>query len=333
MYRQREKTFFFGLYEGLRQGNPATLETTVPTAAFRNGDLSALLGGQIGTDALGRPILSGQIYNPFSTRQIGVDASGNPIYIRDPIPGNNLAGLIDPVAKAIEGYWPNPTNSGLDNNFASAAAAPTTSNEFSIRIDHNLTDLARLYGRFSIKHESKLVSAPFYGANNPGGPGQNNPDNRWNIALGYSQVITPTFTSTFNLGFMRWVEGNDVQSYPFKVSSLGLPAAIDANSPQFPVITVLGQAGLGPQAGAGQGTFPNNIGSLGADFSKVRGLHTFSFGYMGILSQSFGGRTPQPHSTSTTLSHPVLIRTIPLHRLALVLPASCSVRPTAAPLV
>ena len=286
IYEQREKTFFFVLYEGLRQSNPATFVGTMPTAAFRSGDFSALLGPQIGVDALGRPILSGQIYNPFTTRQIGTDG----VYIRDPIPGNNLSNLIDPVSKNFIPYWPTPTNSALVNNFSNAAAAPTDSNEFTIRIDHNLSDAIHLYGRYSLKHESKQVNAPFYGANNPGGPGQHNPDNRWTIALGYNQVFTPTFNMSLNFGFMRWVEGNDVQSYPFKPSSLGLPEAIDAGSPEFPVVSVQGQSGLGPQAGAGQGTFANNIGSFSADFSKVKGRQTFSFGYMGVLLQSNGGR-------------------------------------------
>ena len=290
VYRQRDKTFFFVLYEGLRQSNPATALDTVPTAAFRTGDLSALLGPQIGTDALGRPILSGQIYNPFSTRQIGTSASGTPIYIRDPIPGNNLSGLIDPVAKAMLAYWPNPTNGLLANNYAASASAPTTSNEFTVRIDHNLTDLARLYGRFSIKHEEKQVSAPLYGANNPAGPGQVNPDNRYDVALGYSQVLSPTLTGSANFGFARWVEGNDVQSAGFKPSSLGLPAALDPNSAQFPVVGVTGESGLGPQSGAGQGVFPNNVGSFSVDLTKTHGSHTFSAGYMGVLSQELGGR-------------------------------------------
>jgi Carboxypeptidase regulatory-like domain len=295
VYRQRDKTFFFVLYEGLRQSNPATALDTVPTAAFRSGDLSALLGPRIGTDALGRPILSGQIYNPFSTRQIGTSASGTPIYIRDPIPGNNLSGFIDPVAKNILAYWPNPTNGALANNFAASASAPTNSNEFTVRIDHNLNDAARLYGRFSIKHEQKQVSAPLYGANNPGGPGQFNPDNRYNVALGYSQVLSPTLTGSANFGFARWVEGNNVQSAGFKASSLGLPAAIDANSPQFPVIGVQGESGLGPQAGAGEGKFPNNIGSFSVDVTKTHGNHTLSMGYMGVLSQILGGRVaPTP---------------------------------------
>ncbi len=66
----------------------------MPTPAFRTGDFSALLGAQIGTDGLCRPILSGQIYDPFSTRPFGGG------FIRDPVPGNNLATYISPLTGA-----------------------------------------------------------------------------------------------------------------------------------------------------------------------------------------------------------------------------------------
>ncbi len=71
IYKQRDKTFFFFNYEGHRDHNAGNYSGTVPTPAFRAGDFSALLGPQIGTDALGRPIRSGQIYDPFSTRPFG----------------------------------------------------------------------------------------------------------------------------------------------------------------------------------------------------------------------------------------------------------------------
>lgn len=105
LYEQRDKTFIFGLYEGLRQGTPMNWTGTVPTPAMKNGDFSALLGASIGTDCLGRDILSGQIYNPFTTRTITagqVDPTTGLIatcsgYIRDPIAGNDLSGMINSV--------------------------------------------------------------------------------------------------------------------------------------------------------------------------------------------------------------------------------------------
>ena len=70
LYKQHDKTFFFFGYEGHRENDPVSVGYTVPTAGFRTGDFSALLGSQIGTDAQCRPVLAGQLYDPFSTRQV-----------------------------------------------------------------------------------------------------------------------------------------------------------------------------------------------------------------------------------------------------------------------
>ncbi len=125
---RKNKTFFFGYYEGRRQATPATFLGTMPTSDQRNGDFSAFLGPQAGVDYIGRPIYSGEIYNPFSTRQVacgGTDpVTGNGVsncpatdppgtikYIRDPISGNIQTGLgvtniipgplMDTIAKSI----------------------------------------------------------------------------------------------------------------------------------------------------------------------------------------------------------------------------------------
>ena len=241
IYKQRDKTFFFFNYEGHRDHNAGNYAGTLPTPAFRTGDFSALLGPQIGTDALGRPILSGQLYDPYSTRAVG---SG---FIRDPIPGNNLAtyispftgaSLINPIGQTLINFYPTPLNGALTNNWSAIGLLADYSDEYSGRVDHNFSDKTRLYGRYSYKKEYKDEEATFFGASNPAGPGQRNPNNRWNVGVGLSQVFSPTFTMSVNLGGMKWVEGNDVQSNGFKASSLGLPSFIDTFSPQFPIISV-----------------------------------------------------------------------------------------------
>ena len=293
IYKQRDKTFFFFNYEGHRDHNAGNYAGTVPTPAFRTGDFSALLGPQIGTDALGRPILSGQIYDPFSTRAVGGG------FIRDPVPGNNLAtyispftgaSLINPIGQKLINFYPTPLNSALTNNWSAIGLLADYSDEYSGRIDHNFSDKTRLYGRFSYKKEYKDEEAAFFGANNPAGPGQRNPNNRWNVGVGLSQVFTPTFTMSVNLGGMKWVEGNDVQSNGFKASSLGLPSFIDTYSPQFPIISVTNYLPEGPVAGAGQGAFPRSAASGSVDFVKVRGAHQLSFGYMAVATDENGGR-------------------------------------------
>ena len=306
LYKQRDKTFFFFNYEGHRQNDPlnAPLDS-VPTSAFRTGDFSALLGGNVGADALCRPVVAGQIYDPYTTRQVNATcavpnadptkaiAVGQLVWIRDPIAGNNLANAvngIDPVGQALVNFYPQPINDQLSGNWTAAGLGGNNSDEYSARIDHNFSDNTRLYGRYSYKREFKDVSPAYFGSDNPAGPGQRNPNNRYNIGIGVSHVFSPTFTMSANFGLMHWVEGNDVQSNGFQVSSLGLPAFIDPISPEYPVIAPSGYRGQGPQQGAGQGAFPRAATSGSLDFVKVLGKHQLTFGYMAVAQDENGGR-------------------------------------------
>src|ERR1700722_5244671 len=184
----KNKLYFFGYYEGLRQATPATFVGTMPSTAERGGDFSALLGNQAGTDYLGRPIFAGEIYNPFSTRQVtcgGIDsvtgdnvsqcpAGATTEFIRDPISGNitsgtgitNMvpSGLTDSLASGIANgtYWPQPNTTALFNTFTPASSAPGHSNEYSARIDYNLSTNDRLWGRWSQKYEQKINFPTYY---------------------------------------------------------------------------------------------------------------------------------------------------------------------------
>jgi hypothetical protein len=312
IYKQRDKTFFFANYEGLRLNNSGVDSQVVPTPAFESGDFSALLGGQIGTDALGRPIYKGQIYNPYTTRQViatSGPSAGSTVTIRDPYPGNMIpasgTGGIDALAKtfATGNYWPAPKNPGSGFNFNTTAAQPTFSDEYGIRVDHNFNQKTRIYGRWSQKFETKSGTPAYYGANDVAGPEVTNPNNRYSIALGGSHVFTPTFVLNTNATFNRWVEGNHTQSYGFQSSTLGLPGEIDTISPQFPQVNISGYAPLGARGGFGEFHSPNNVGSVSVDMNKVHKAQTFTFGFMGVLSQIFGGRiSPTVFDFSNTMT-------------------------------
>src|SRR4030095_14406956 len=73
VYNGRNKTFFFTNFDWLkfRAGVLPGFGHTTPIDTFKQGDFSALLtGAQVGntTDALGRPIMGGQIFDPSTTR-------------------------------------------------------------------------------------------------------------------------------------------------------------------------------------------------------------------------------------------------------------------------
>ncbi len=270
VYPQRNKTFFFAAYEGLRLSTPVPYTTTVPTQAERNGDFSAIPQA---------------LYNPFSTQQT---ANG---FTRTPFAGNQIpASLMSSVGKNLLSYYPMPTNSGLANNFVASAAAPAGSNELSVRLDHNFTDKIQSFARWSDKHEYKVGNPAFYGANDPGGPGLQQPNNRFDGATGLTWVINPTTVLSFNFGANHWLEGNVVQAYPFDMTKLGLPSFINAVSDQFPVVNVTGYAPLGPQNGSGQGGFPRNTYTASASLNKTIGAHSLSVGFMSVISQTGGGR-------------------------------------------
>jgi hypothetical protein len=305
IYKQTEKTFIFGVYERLRQSTPASLTATVPTPAFVSGDFSALLTTTvIGKDALGRNIFQGAIYDPYTTRPItqgqidpktGLVATSTG-YIRDAIAGNNLSHSvkgIDPVAAKIAAgkYWPTPTTNGLANNFFASVPASAQSDEYSIRVDHNISDLSRIYARYSHKSEQKTNSPNFFGDSDPGGPGVYNPNNRWSFDLGFSHIFSQSLILSANAGMNRWIEQSATQGDGFKPSALGLPSSLDTIAGQFPQIKIDGYSGLGPGAINGQDSYavPRNYVTYSVDLTKTLSKHTVSFGYMGVVNQILGG--------------------------------------------
>jgi len=312
---RRNKTFFFGYYEGRRQATPATFLGTMPTTDQRNGNFSAFLGAQAANaqgqpifDTLGRPVMTGAIYNPFSTRQITagqVDPSTGLMssqtgYIRDPFPGNLIpSNLMDTIAKGIAtgSYWPSPTNPNvLVNNFTGAASAPAHSDEYSVRIDHNFTENDRFNARWSQKYESKVNFPTYYGASDAGGPGVTAPNNRYSINAGYTHVFNPTFDVSLNFGINRHVEQSTTQSFGFKTSTLGLPSFIDGIAPSFPQIQPQNYAFLGAPQNLDNYVVPQTIWTDSVDFTKIRGRHSIGFGFMDVWGRIDGG-----HFANTTL--------------------------------
>jgi len=111
----KNKTFFFGNYEGYLQRQASYDNATVPTAAMRTGDFTALL-------ALPKPIV---LTNP---------ATGQPF------PQNNVitsgGASIDSRAQSLLSYYPTPTNTSvLATNFTQAVATKYNVYRYSVKLD------------------------------------------------------------------------------------------------------------------------------------------------------------------------------------------------------
>ena len=143
LYNGHNRTFFFVNFDWLkyRSGVLPGFGNTTPVDAFKRGNFSSLLGTQTGTDALGRSILAGQIFNPASTRRV------NGVPVRDPYAGNIIPvsdPLLSQVAAKIVPLMAEPGRSGLQNNVAGNPNGDQTwvgdFRTILFRVDHQIND-------------------------------------------------------------------------------------------------------------------------------------------------------------------------------------------------
>ena len=160
MYDGRNKTFFFVNLDWLkfRSGHLPGFGNTTPTDAFKRGDFSALLTGrQVGTDALGRPVFDGQIFDPNSTRLV------NGVPVRDAFAGNVIPASHPLRSQVAAKYIPlmkTPDRPGVAFNVAGNPAGDQTWNAdfrtLLFRVDHQVNDKFRTTTSFFWPHRPAI---------------------------------------------------------------------------------------------------------------------------------------------------------------------------------
>jgi len=121
---RRDRTFFFFSYEGQRIHRSLTQTFSVPTGAMRAGDFSGL-------PALCDPLTrTATECTPFAANQI---------------PTNRF----DRVAVALLRKIPGPTVSGAVQNLLAVGTQQNPMNQFTVRMDHRLSENDTLFGRFT----------------------------------------------------------------------------------------------------------------------------------------------------------------------------------------
>ena len=186
----KNKLFVFGDYQGTRRRTGASLLTTVPTQAMRNGDFSAF----------GVPI-----FDPATG-----DANGGG---RTPFPGNIIpSNRITTQARYLLNLLP-PPNSGspgaVNNNFTSSASEKFDSDQFGIKVDHYLSEKWRYFIRYTYADFDK-VSPPAFGTE-AGGPALSglgfagtSVTRNQNLVGSVNRIISPTLLTDFRFGFSRY---------------------------------------------------------------------------------------------------------------------------------
>lgn len=135
LYSGKDKTFFFGAYQGFRYKRNSDTPLKVPTAAQLAGDESAW---------------PTQIYNPFTTRP---DPAHPGQYIRDPFVGNQIpSNLIDQRMVAFANFvYPKagPVFDSSGDNALDPTPLVQNQDEFDIRLDQKIGANDTAFFRYS----------------------------------------------------------------------------------------------------------------------------------------------------------------------------------------
>jgi outer membrane receptor protein involved in Fe transport len=284
----RDKLFFFASFEPQKSIAPLGVLLSVPTAAMKNGDFSAL---------------TNRIYNPASSRR---DPQSGQI-VRDLFPGNIIpSSMFDPVAVKALGFIPNPSAAGVTGNLPASTGTRLTKYRSVNRVDWNISPADQLSASYSFDHTlNENLGVPVYNQISPAGsPTLSGFGFRF-----FTQVYNIHETHTFSPNFFmsnrfafrpRYIERVNPAVDPSKkyATNLGSQNFAGARLPEslggglgFPSFNFSGYTGLGPGALLFQEK-PIKEASWDVDLTYVKGKHSiktgfqFEFGQHGAPDQS-----------------------------------------------
>ncbi len=290
LYDGRNKTFFHYSFEQNRVTTNASAVYTLPTAAFRRGDFSGVLGNVL-TDSAGNPILDplnrqireGTIYNPATTRTVNV--GGTNYVVRDPFmgcDGNTLnqicmttPNLVDPVALAYEKFWPN-TSDSLTNNYKAVWTRGNLWTNNAFKIDHNLSNKLKLSGYYAYY----MINAEGFtdGLDVPLSSGRVFTERTTTVRVVADYTISPTMLLHAGAGLMHFVFKDPQPNVNFDpLKELGLPGTFATVAPSMSLTSTSrgGFRDTGPVAYASTWQIkPTGTMSL----VWVKGNHSMKFG-------------------------------------------------------
>ena len=141
------RVFNFFAYEGQNTRQPLTLTRTLPTDLEQGGDFSNSLNRNGGLR---------MIYDPFTTQITGSNTSTREVFANNVIPQSRL----DPTAQTIMQSMFEPNNPGDNvaglNNFRYTYPQEFKYYNISDRVDWNVSDSVRVFGRISRFHTDQV---------------------------------------------------------------------------------------------------------------------------------------------------------------------------------
>ena len=288
LYDGHDKTFFFFAWEQYRNRRGlSNSPVTLPTAAERTGDFSALLGADTGIAnpcTPGQDVLVGQIFDPSTTQVVGGQTC------RTPFAGNKITN-ISPVAQKILAYLPatNQTGSsdtngvpGTVQNFLNPGTLDhVVTTQTSFRIDENLSQKHKLFFSYSSREQN------FLNSNNFNLPPPLTPSNYYNyyfthyLRFGWDYIISPSLLNHLTVGFNRVYTASKAPSVDGSnwESVLGISGASGPTFPQFAFNAAQGGAPYDSWSDNNLSLQIPNALVLADSVSWTKGRHSVKFGF------------------------------------------------------
>lgn len=297
----KNRTFFFGDYEGLRVREGLILNGIIPTPDLIGGNFSSLLTNtpsiaadgngnptnKTAVDCNGHPTFVGELFNPRLTQAsalnpngfcgvpLGVNGSGNPTNI---IPGSQ----IDSLAARLAAFYPAPNSTSANFNYLSLPVEQTTRNNFDVRVDHNFSDKDTAFARFSYEDQPRLIPPPFGNILDGGGFFSGNEDNSYrSLAISEVHTFQPTLVNEFRFGYNRINSHRFQTNFDKDISKqIGFPGV-----PFTPINGGLPNITFNDGSSIGIGSFgflpsveKQNSFVFSDNFTFIRGKHSFKTG-------------------------------------------------------
>jgi hypothetical protein len=214
------------------------------------------------------------MYNPFDKTTSGGSTQ------RNPFPNNIIpASLINPVARTLMKYYPEPTSLGTNaanaNDYYAAGTSGNRTDQMDAKIDQTISARQRIMGRYSVVWGT---STPANLLGNIADSGNNGDNRTQNYLLNYTRTQSPTSIFELRLADLRTHDDNLPKSTGFDSTTLGFPNVFQTGSVfQFPNISASSYRTIGA-GGWSLIREGKETRSLTGSYTKIKGGHTIKAG-------------------------------------------------------
>ena len=262
IFNGKNRVFWFFGNEDINDSFPEPQTLTVPAAAERTGDFSALL--KAGSNY--------QIYDPST----GV-LQGSRI-ARQPFAGNLIpSSRLSSIAKNFLQFYPLPNQPGRldggENYLANTVRSDTFNSEIG-RLDFNISSRNKLFWNF--RHNDRIENRNNYFNNIADGRdlGRIN----WGTTLDDVHTFTPTTVANVRLNWTRFREFTVPFGDGYNATQLGFPSYIASNAPRLTLPHITFSSGFTQIVTDTYGNTPFDTFQAFGDVVKVLGNHTLKAG-------------------------------------------------------